>query len=136
MNGLEMEDSAMAQKKEALKRKRLKKAVPVLGAAGVLSLAGGAASAATIPTADLPSKGTTPPHQMFLGEEEVADVTLSKFFVFDKESAKTETGVKEAWWRGCGGCRGCRGCGWRGCGGCWWGCGWGCCASWGRCRYC
>ena len=126
----------MSRAKEASKRKRRGKAVPVLGAAGVLSLAGGAAYAATTaPAADLPSQGVNP-HQTVLGEEEIADVSLSKFYVFDKENAgKSELGEKMAW-RGCGGCRGCRGCGcgWRGCGGC--GYGWGCCASWGRCRWC
>jgi hypothetical protein len=125
----------MSHTKEASKRKRRRKAVPVLGAAGMLSLAGGAASAATTaPTADLPSPGTIPPQQMFLGEEEIADVSLATFYVFDKENTgKPQLGEKLAW-RGCG-CRGCRGCGcgWRGCG-CGWG--WGCCASMGRCRWC
>jgi hypothetical protein len=130
----------MSQAKDASKRKRRRKVVPVLGAAGALSLAGGAAYAATsAPTADLPSKSTVSPHQMVLGEEEVADVSLSKFFVFDKENGKAQLGEQVAW-RGCGrcgGCRGCRGCG-RGCGwrGCGCGVGWGCCASWGRCGWC
>jgi hypothetical protein len=130
------EECEMSQSKEASKRKRRRKAVPVLGAAGVLSLAGGAASAATTaPTADMPSRDTAQRH-VFLGEEEVADVSLATFYVFDKENAgKPQLGQKEAWWRGCGGCGRCR-CGWRGCGcgGC--GVGWGCCASWGRCRWC
>jgi len=129
----------MAQVKEASKRKRRRKVVPVLGAAGALSLAGGAAYAAqTPPAADLPSKTGVSPHQMVLGEEEIADVSLSKFFVFDKENAKAELGTQVAAGRcGCGRCgcgRGCRcGCGFRGCG-C--GIGWSCCASWGYCRWC
>ena len=129
----------MSNAKQAPKRKRGAKAVPVLGAAGLLSLAGGAASAATngAPVADLPTQKIAPNHEIFLGEEELSDVSLSTFYVFDKESAKRELGQRVAWWRGCGGCRcGCRcGCGWRACGGC--GCGGcGCCASWGRCRIC
>ncbi len=132
----------MSNAKHAAKRKRGAKAVPVLGAAGLLSLAGGA-SAATggPPLADLPTQKTAPNQEIILGEEELSDVSLSTFYVFDKETVKAQLGNKVAWWRGCGGCRcGCRcgvacRCGWRGCGGC--GCGGcGCCQSWGRCRWC
>ena len=107
----------MSNAKHAPKRKRGAKAVPVLGAAGLLSLAGGAASAATngAPVADLPTQKIAPNHEIFLGEEELSDVSLSTFYVFDKESAKPQLGEKLAW-RGCGGC--------------------GCCWSWGRCRVC
>ena len=127
----------MPNVKHTLKRKRGAKAVPVLGAAGLLSLAGGA-SAATggAPLADLPTQKTAPTHEIILGEEELSDVSLSTFYVFDKENDATlKAGVKTAW-RGCRcGCgRGCR-CGWRGCGGCG-GCGGGCCLSWGGCRVC
>jgi hypothetical protein len=130
-----------------LKRKRGAKVVPLLGAAGLLSLASGA-SAAMAPVADLPTQKTAPGHEIILGEEELSDVSLSTFYVFDKESAKSRLGDKVAW-RGCGGCRcggGCRGCrvgvgcrcgggcgcAWRGCGG--GGCG--CCWQWGSCRIC
>jgi hypothetical protein len=54
----------------------------VLGAAGLLSLAGGA-SAATAPVADLPSQKTAPNHEIILGEEELSDVSLSTFYIFD-----------------------------------------------------
>ena len=138
----------MSNAKQTPKRKRGAKAVPVLGAAGLLSLAGGASAATSgAPVADLPTQKTAPTHEIILGEEELSDVSLSTFYVFDKESAKSQLGDKVAW-RGCGGCRcgcgGCRcggcGCGWRGCGGC--GCGGcgcggcGCCWQWGRCRIC
>jgi len=133
----------MSNAKRAPKRKRGAKAVPVLGAAGLLSLAGGASAATSgAPVADLPTQKTAPNHEIILGEEELSDVSLSTFFVFDKESAKSQLGDKVAW-RGCGGCRcgcgGCRcggcGCGWRACGGC--GCGGcGCCFRWGRCNIC
>ena len=108
----------MRNLKHTPKRTREAKAIPVLGAAGLLSLAGGA-SAATAPVADLPTQKTAPNHEIILGEEELSDVSLSTFYVFDKESAKREVGQQVAWWRGCGGCRcGCRcGCGWRRCGG-------------------
>jgi hypothetical protein len=131
----------MSNAKHAPKRKRGAKAVPVLGAAGLLSLAGGASAAtSTAAVADLPAQTTAPNHEIVLGEEELSDVSLSTFYVFDKETAKPQLGDKLAW-RGCGGCRcgcgGCRcgGCGWRACGGC--GCGGcGCCFRWGRCNIC
>jgi hypothetical protein len=131
----------MSKAKHTAKRKRGAKVVPLLGAAGLLSLAGGA-SAAMAPVADLPTQKTVPGHEIILGEEELSDVSLSTFYVFDRESAKPQLGDKVAW-RGCRGCRGCRvggcrcgvGCAVvRGCGGCGGGCG--CCSSYGRCRWC
>ena len=77
-----------------------------------------------------------------LSEEEISDVSLGTFYVFDKENAgASKLGEQYArGCRGCGGCRGCRGCrgcargcGGGGCGGCG-GCG--CCLSWGSCRIC
>jgi len=130
----------MAHKKTASKRKGRKEAIPVLGMVGVsLSLAGGASAAPAVPAAETPAWGQTPP-QITLSEEEVVDVSLGTFYVFDKENAGTpQKGQQFArGCRGCGGgggcrgcgrgCRGCRGCG--GCGGC------GCCLSWGVCAFC
>jgi hypothetical protein len=129
----------MAQTKQASKRRRQKKALPVLGIAGVsLSLAGGAYASTGGSTTDIPSQNASPRHEVFLGEEEISDVSLGTFYVFDKENAaKPRLGEQVAWRCGCGGCRcgGCR-CGYRGCAGCY-GCG-GCawCASRGGCHYC
>lgn len=125
----------MSNAKQASKRKRRSKAVPVLGIAGVsLAAAGGASAATTGQVTDPLSQNTSPRHEVFLGEEEISDVSLSTFYVFDKENAKPQAGEKVAWWGGCR-CGGCRcGCGWRRCGGCG-GCG-GCCLSWGRCGAC
>ena len=127
----------MARAKQASKRKRRSKAVPVLGAAGLsLSLAGGASASTGGIATDISPQNTSPNHEIFLGEEEISDVSLSTFYVFDKENAATpQVGEKVAWGCRCGGCRcgGCR-CGWRGCLGCG-GCG-GCCWSWGYCRDC
>src|SRR6266699_1968550 len=95
---------------------------------------------------DIPSWDTSPP-QITLSEEEIADVSLGTFYVFDKENAGTPR-LGEKFARGCGRCggcrcgRGCRGCGAScgscggcSCGGC--GCGGcGCCLSWGVCRIC
>src|SRR3984893_13591743 len=122
-----MEDSNMPQVKQASKRKRVTSAVPALGAAGLtFSLVGGA-SAAAAPVNDQPqSPNYSPSHEITLGEEEIADVSLATFYVFDKESiAAAKGGIQEArggcrgcGCRGCGrGCRGCRGCGGCGCGG-------------------
>ena len=124
----------MSNAKQASKRKRRSKAVPVLGIAGVsLAAAGGASAATTGQVTDTLSQNTSPRHEVFLGEEEISDVSLSTFYVFDKENAaKPQAGEKVAWWGGCR-CGGCRcGCGWRRCGGC----GGGCCFSWGRCGAC
>ena len=125
----------MARAKQALKRNRRSKTVPVLGAAGLsLSLASGASASTGGPAADVMPQNTSPNHELFLGEEEISDVNLSTFYVFDHENdaATLKAGVKEAYWRRCrcGCARACR-CGWRACGGCG-----GCCASWGRCRWC
>ena len=128
----------MPHVKHASKRKRTKEALPLLGVVGVsLSLAGGASAATAVPAADMP--------QITLSEEEIADVSLATFYVFDKENAGTpRLGERLAQRCGrCGGCRGCRGC--RGCslGGCracaacagCSGCSCGCCISWGACRF-
>ena len=134
----------MPRVKQASKRKRVTKAtVPALGAAGLtFSLVGGA-SASTVPAADVQQTPNYVPTQAItLGEEEIADVSLATFHLFDKENAGGNVQVA---WRGCGGCRGCRGCrcgggcrACRACAGCaaCAGCGASCCASWGACRLC
>jgi hypothetical protein len=125
------------------KSKRPSKAiVPALGITGLsLSLATGATASTGGQAADVTPQNSLTNHEIFLGDEEISDVSLSTFYVFDKENAaQPQLGEKVAWrgcrCGGCGGCRwrgGCR-CGW-GCGGCG-GCGGGCCASWGGCRWC
>jgi hypothetical protein len=138
----------MARTKQSSKRTRRTTALPLMGLAGAsLSLAGGA-QAAVMPAADQPLMSLFPTQTM-LGEEEIADVSLSTFYVFDKENAATPAlGEKLAAGCRCG-CRGCggRGCGGRGCGGRCGGCGFGgclgcggcgcgrCCISWGRCLW-
>lgn len=136
-------DATMPRVKQAAKQSRTTQAAAVtaVGVAGLgLSLTG-SAFAYTIPTADIPRSDNISPNQRFvLGEEEMADVSLATFYLFDKENAGSDMQLAAVVVRrGCGGCRGCRGCrgcgvGWRGCGGCA-GCG-GCCARWGRCRWC
>lgn len=115
--------------KQASKQKRRTKTGTVkelgakaLGAAGLsFSLVGGA-SASAVPAADVPQFDNSSPNQRFvLNEEEMADVSLATFYVFDREH--TGSGVQFArggcgggGCRGGGGCGGCRGGG--GCGGC------------------
>jgi hypothetical protein len=133
----------MPRVKQAAKHAHATKAAAVtaLGAAGLgLSLAG-SASASTIPTAHIPKSDNISPNQrLVLSEEEMADVSLATFHLFDKENAGSD--IQLTWVRGCRGCRvggcrvgGCRvgGCRVGGCGGCGVG---GCCARWGACRIC
>jgi hypothetical protein len=73
----------MSRVKQASKRKSRTKAVTVLGVAGALSLAGGASGAAVSPAGDTLTANTA----ITLDEEEISDVSLSTFYVFDHESA-------------------------------------------------
>jgi hypothetical protein len=105
----------MAKAKQGFKRKRSKTALPVWAAAGVsLAMTGGAS--ATAPATDLPSQDYG--KRILLAEEEVFDVSLGTFYVFDKEREFSPS-VRLAARGGCGGC-GCggHGCGGHGCGGC------------------
>ena len=135
----------MSRVKQALKQRRVTKAMPALGAAGLTFSLVASASAAVAPATDKSqTPNYSPNHQITLGDEEIADISLATFYVFDKEGTEpAHTGVQLAWVARCGGCRACRAC--RacavracrcGCGGC--GVGWGasCCASWGACRLC
>ena len=159
------EDAAMQRTRQASKKKRMTKAqmvkagVPALGFAGLTFSLAGSAMASALPTAEPQQRPNfTPGHFTALSEEELADVNLATFHLASDE--KTLSGVMLArgcggcGCRGCGGCRGCRGCagcracrcgvGCGGCGGCgvgWVGVPWpvactGCCASWGRFRWC
>jgi hypothetical protein len=137
----------MSQVKQTSKRKHSSRALPVLGAAGLsFSLANGTSGA---PAVNMPTPNTEASHEITLGEEEVSDVSLATFYVFDKENTALSPPGVQLVRGGCGGCggRGCggRGCGGRGCGcvrgcagcgGCGGGCGGGCCLSWGACRIC
>ena len=73
----------MSHGKRNSKRKGRTKAVTVLGVAGTLSLAGGASGAAVAP----PGNPLTANTAVTLYEEEISDVSLSTFYVFDHENA-------------------------------------------------
>jgi hypothetical protein len=132
-------------KRSSKKSKRRSKALPALGFAGVsLSMASGACASTGEAMANTPPTSQSQNHEIFLGEEEIFDGSLSTFFTFDKENDGQSSLAQKlkfarcgcghgcscghGGWGGCGhgGCafhRGCR-CGgrfFRGCGGC--GCG-------------
>ena len=104
----------MLRVKQAPKRKAQTKAVTVLGVAGALSLAGGTSGAAVGPAGNTPTENTA---TVIIGEEEISDVSLATFYVFDNENAAADRPVLRLAQRtrsrprqGCGGCGGCGGC--------------------------
>ena len=106
----------MARTKQVSKRKRRRIGLPALGAAGVsLVMVGGAA--ANAPTANVPSlQDTSLRPAITLDEEEIADVSLGTFYVFDKENdSRLGQGIRLAARGGCGRCGG--GCAAARCGG-------------------
>ena len=76
-----------------------------------MSLASGAVAQAAGPAANLPTRIIEPSHELTLSEEEVFDVSLATFYVFDREATPGFQLVRG----GCGG---------------------GCCLSWGACQFC
>jgi hypothetical protein len=114
----------MSKAKYGSKRKRFKKAAPVFGAAAGLSLSLASGASAGL-AAVMPTPSTGAGHEIILAEEEISDVSLATFYVFDKENAaRPYTQLARGGCGGGGGC-GCRGCGgggacgcaFRGCGG-------------------
>ena len=94
------------------KRKGRTKAVTVLGVAGALSLAGRAPGAAV----GAPGDTLTENAVITLDEEEISDVSLSTFYVFDNENAAVHRPALQLAQRtrsrprqGCGGCADCGG---------------------------
>src|SRR5271155_1480732 len=138
----------MSQAKRASRGKRPSKTVSVLGIAGMSLAASTGGSPADIPPASFaaPTVGSvadmlwqsTAPFQIpALDDEEISDVSLATFHLFDNENpGNSGSGIQLAVRSGCGGCGG----GWGGCGGCGcgggWGWGGGCCLSWGGCGFC
>ena len=83
-DGSRWENCAMPKRSSISKRRS--KALSTLGFAGMsLSVASGACASTSEALAN-----TSPPSQkneLFLGEEEICDVTLATFYIFDKENA-------------------------------------------------
>ena len=103
------EVSTMSHAKQSSKRKGQAKSA-VLGVAGALSLAGGASGAAVGPAGNTPTEHTA---SVIIGEEEISDVSLATFYVFDNENAAAHRPVLRLAQRtrsrprqGCGGCAG------------------------------
>jgi hypothetical protein len=96
--------------------KRRSKALPALGFAGVsFSIASGACASTSEALANTP-----PPSQgneLLGGEEELSDVSLGTFNVFDKENTEAPP-LAQQLRLACGGCVGCVGYACGGCGGC------------------
>ncbi len=106
----------MATTKQTTNKKRRSKAGPVLGAAGLsLSLAGAASATTGTPAPDAVTRPALVGHAIMLREEEIANVSLATFYVFDRDNAPTVKPHARLAMGACGGC-GCGGCG--GCG-CW-----------------
>ncbi len=102
----------MLHAKQAPNRGRGSKAIPVLGAAGLsLTLASGASAAIDEPAADMLMPKTAVSHEITLCEEEISDVSLATFYVFDNENAGTFRRRVKFAVGGCGCGFGCRGCG-------------------------
>jgi hypothetical protein len=92
-------------KKASKPKRRTKAAVSALGAAGLTFALLGSATASGVPTANAQQTGAFAPNEAItLDEEEIADISLATFYVFDRE--KVGSGVQVAR-RGCGGSRGC-----------------------------
>ncbi len=73
--------------KEASRGKHRRKAMPVLGAAGLsLSLAGAAHAAIGGMATDIPIRPGAAGHEITLCEEEVSDISLATFHIFGKEN--------------------------------------------------
>jgi len=108
----------MTQARRRSTRKRGKAAL-ALGAAGVsLVMTGGASATAPAVTTTDPTQDNA--RRFILGEEEISDVSLATFHVFDKENPPLGGTIRLAR-GGCGGCGhggGCGGCAHAGCGGC------------------
>jgi len=110
-----IEDATMRRVKQTSGKKRTTKAatVNVLGAAGLGLSLSSSASASTMPAAGIPQSDNTSPNQRFvLGEEEMADVSLATFHLFDRENVGSAMQLAR------GGCGGCGHGGGGGCGGC------------------
>jgi hypothetical protein len=102
-------------------RRKSRKAALALGAAGV-SLAMTGAASATAPATNVPSQDNA--RRLILTEEEISDVSLATFQVFDRENPPLSQGIRVARGGGCGcghggggGGGGCAHAG-GGCGGC------------------
>ncbi len=102
----------MLHAKQASSRKRKNKVVPVLGAAGLsLSLASGASAAIGGPAPGMLTPKAGLSHEITLCEEELSDVSLATFYVFDNENTRRPPQQLAGGGCACGGCACFTGCG-------------------------
>jgi hypothetical protein len=117
----------MPQTKRVSKAKRPGKAVSVIGIAGVSLAASTSGSPADMPAVSLPTPGlgsvadtlwrSAAPFQIpAFDDEEISDVSLATFRLYDDDLGNSRPGIQLAVFRGCGCGHGCGG-GFRGCGG-------------------
>ena len=67
----------MARAKNSSKRNGRKRAAPALGIAGVsLAMASGASASTAGSAVDVPVQNTATHHELFLGEEEISDISI------------------------------------------------------------
>src|SRR5690242_18853747 len=84
-----VENCAMSKHPSKTKSRRGGKTLPVLGFAGVsLSMASGACAPTGEAVANTPPTPQSQSQQIFLGEEEISDVSLATFYIFDKENTQ------------------------------------------------
>ena len=98
--------------------KKHRRTLPALGLASVsFSMASGACAVIGYANANTPPQQT---HEIFLSEEEISDVSLATFHVFDKENSSPLRLARGGGGCGGGGCGHGGGCGGHGggCGGC------------------
>src|SRR6202030_4753962 len=105
-----MTQARRSSRRKSRKAALSKKAALVWGAAGV-SLAMTGAASASAPATNVPSQDNA--RRLILTEEEISDVSLATFHVFDRENPPLSQGIRIARGGGCGGC----GCGHGGGGG-------------------
>src|SRR5271157_3648066 len=110
----------MTEAKRASKGKRPGKAISIMGLAGASWAASAAGSVADLPEGNIPTPQYPASFHLFLGDEEISDVSLATFHLFGKEELENlRGGIQLARGCGCGhGCGGHGGCGRVGVGGC------------------
>ena len=78
----------MSKRSSKTKSKRRSRTLPALGFAGVsLSMASGACAPTGEAMANAPPTSQGQSQEIFLGEEEISDVSLATFYVVNKEAA-------------------------------------------------
>ncbi len=103
-------ETNMSHKQQRFGRRPRREAVPSMTAAGLsLSLSGGAPPATAAVMADMPSRNAAVGRKLTVAEEEICDVSLATFYLFNRENSRPPRRHLRLT-AGYGGC-GCGGCG-------------------------